>query len=74
MLLQNKQTGTLVEVLDVANLVNPAESKIQGQVQSGQEEQSPEDMDKQELVFPSGESLPQCWVDPDYQKNSPPGA
>ncbi|NJN86172.1 MAG: acetyltransferase [Leptolyngbyaceae cyanobacterium SL_7_1] len=74
MLLQNKQTGTLVEILDVANLVNPAEQNIQGQVQSGQEEQSPEAIAKQELSFPSGEDLPRCWVDPDYQKNSPPGS
>jgi hypothetical protein len=74
MLLKNKQTGTLVEILDVANLVNPAESKIQGQVQSGQEEQSPEAIDKQELGFPSGEDLPLCWVDPNYQKDSPPSS
>jgi hypothetical protein len=70
MLLQDKETGVLVKVLDTDALSNPVESKIQGKVQSGQEEQDAEEMDKQNLVFPSGESLPRCWIDADYQSKT----
>lgn len=70
MLLQDKQTGTLVEILDTAALVNPATSKIQGRIQEGQEEQDPEEMPKAQLIFPSGEELPRCWVDKNYQRVS----
>jgi hypothetical protein len=67
MLLQNKQTGTLIEVIDVKALVNPAEAQISGRVQEGQEEQDPEKFAKQNLIFPSGEELPKCWLDAEYQ-------
>jgi hypothetical protein len=66
MLLQNKQNGVLVEIEDTTTLVNPLENTICGRVQSGQEEQDPEEIAKSELVFPSGEQLPRCWVDADY--------
>jgi hypothetical protein len=36
-------------------------------IQEGQEEQEPESVQKQNLVFPSGESLPMCWIDADYR-------
>ncbi|MBD2460879.1 acetyltransferase [Oscillatoria sp. FACHB-1407] len=70
MLLQDKQSGSLVEVLDVADLVNPSTGQIQGRIQAGQEEQDPEDIAKEQLVFPSGEELPRCWVDQNYQRDS----
>ena len=66
MLLQDKQTGNLVEVLDLKELFNPVQDAIQGRVQSGQEEQDPEPISKSTLLFPSGESLPRCWIDADY--------
>ena len=68
MLLQNKENGTLVEVLDVQSLINPSQPKISGRVQEGQEEQEPEAIAKDTLIFPSGESLPRCWVDATYQE------
>jgi hypothetical protein len=67
MLLQNKQDGTLIKVLDVDTLINPSHDQVPGRTQSGQEEQDPETFSKQELVFPSGESLPQCWLDANYK-------
>lgn len=67
MLLQDKQTGTLIEILDIESLISPAEDQISGQIQEGEEEQDPEKFAKQGLVFPSGESLPKCWLDADYQ-------
>ncbi|MBE9170144.1 acetyltransferase [Pleurocapsales cyanobacterium LEGE 06147] len=69
MFLQSKQRGALVEVLDVNNLVDPVKDKVQAQVQAGQEEQEPEEYAKADLIFPSGESLPRCWVDADYRTN-----
>ncbi|MBW4659970.1 MAG: acetyltransferase [Drouetiella hepatica Uher 2000/2452] len=67
MLLQNKQTGVLIEIEDTVALINPAEEKVCGRVQSGEEEQDPEKVAKYELVFPSGEALPRCWVDAEYR-------
>ncbi|MCU0525915.1 MAG: acetyltransferase [Elainella sp. Prado103] len=67
MLLQDNQTGTLIEILDIQALINPVKDKVPGRIQEGQEEQDPESFEKQNLVFPSGESLPRCWQDADYQ-------
>jgi hypothetical protein len=68
MLLQNKENGTLVEILDIQEVISPAHDKIMVRVQDGQEEQDPESIQKQSLIFPSGESLPLCWIDADYRK------
>ena len=69
MLLHDKQKDALVEVLDLIALIDPNQSEISGQVQSGQEEQDPEPSSKADLIFPSGESLPRCWVDADYRNS-----
>jgi hypothetical protein len=68
MLLQKKENGTLVEVVDVQELVNPSQPKVTGRVQQGEEEQDPEAIAKDSLIFPSGESLPRCWIDASYNK------
>ncbi|WNZ24065.1 acetyltransferase [Leptolyngbya sp. NK1-12] len=70
MLLQIKQNDTLIEVLDLEALISPTHSTIPGRIQSGQEEQDPEEFPKQDLVFPSGEALPKCWLDADYNLKS----
>ena len=67
MLLQEKETGNLVEVMDFQSLINPNESEIIIQIQAGQEEQDPESLQKKNLSFPSGEDLPICWVDANYR-------
>ncbi|NJR40451.1 MAG: acetyltransferase [Leptolyngbyaceae cyanobacterium CSU_1_4] len=67
MLLHNKKKDALVEVLDLVALIDPNQREISGQVQSGQEEQDPEPTLKADLIFPSGENLPRCWVDADYR-------
>ncbi|HEY9640266.1 MAG TPA: acetyltransferase [Coleofasciculaceae cyanobacterium] len=67
MLLQDKQDGVLVEILDTVALINPSTHEVLGKIQSGQEEQEPENFDKSTLIFPSGENLPRCWVDASYQ-------
>lgn len=67
MLLHNKETDSLVEINDLKALINPAEGAVVAQSQSGEEEQDPEPMQKQNLIFPSGENLPRCWVDASYK-------
>ncbi len=63
MLLQEKRTGKLVEVMDVQSLINPVRSEITIRAQAGEEEQEPESQQKNNFVFPSGEDLPRCWLD-----------
>jgi hypothetical protein len=67
MLLQNKQDGTLVEILDIQEVISPNQHEVMARVQDGQEEQDPEPIEKQNLVFPSGENLPLCWLDANYR-------
>lgn len=67
MLLQDKQSGSLVKILELEDLYNPLSDKVQGRIQRGQNEQPPELMKKENLSFPSGEDLPVCWLDSDYR-------
>jgi hypothetical protein len=67
MFLKHKPTGDLVEVLDVGVLVNPSEKTVTGRLHAGEELQDPARFAKAELVFPSDEKLPHCWVDPNYK-------
>lgn len=67
MFLKSKSHGELVEILEVENLYDPFKQEILGRFHAGEEMQDPETFRKSELIFPSGESIPQCWLDPDYQ-------
>ena len=69
MLLQDKRTGSLVEVKDFQSLIDPFEEEIIIQIQSGEEEQDPESSQKRDFIFPSGEELPRCWLDANYKNN-----
>lgn len=68
MLLAEQSTGHLVEVLDLGELFNPFASQVTGCLHFGEEAQDPEPYDKAQLVFPSGEALPRCWVDANYRR------
>jgi hypothetical protein len=67
MFVKDIQDETLIKVLNPDDLFDPLQAQIQGQQQAGQGEQPPQAFDKSQLKFPSGEALPQCWTDPDYQ-------
>lgn len=69
MLLQDKQSGNLIEILDIEALFKPTENAVTGREQAGEEEQDPETFDKNSLVFPSGENLPRCWLDANYRNS-----
>jgi hypothetical protein len=68
MYLKQKSSGDLVEVLDVTALVDPCKDSIPGRFHWGEELQEPESFAKADLIFPSDESLPRCWIDPHYRE------
>ena len=67
MLLKEKTSGHIVEVLDLADLCESARSAVRGQLHYGEEAQDPAFFDKTALCFLSGEELPRCWTDPHYR-------
>ncbi len=70
MYLEDKQSGDLVEVLDLAVLVDPCVDSISGRLHAGEELQEPASFSKMALQFPSGEALPRCWLDPHYKDSA----
>jgi len=67
MYLMHKPSGELVEVLNLDSLFNPYQKDVNGRFLAGDELQAPAAFVKDDLVFPSGETLPRCWVNPAYQ-------
>lgn len=67
MFLKQRKDGHLVEVLGFNDLVNPIHKHMVGRLHYGEEMQDPEKFLKTELMFPSGEALPQCWLDVHYR-------
>ena len=61
--------GDLVEVLTLQDLFDPFQEEVVGRYQQGEEVQDLGKLKKAELIFPSGEALPQCWTDPHYRNN-----
>ncbi len=67
MFLMHKPTGDLIEILTLDQLFNPCVKEVTGVDHFGEEMQEPESYQKTELAFPSGESLPRCWLDAHYR-------
>ena len=67
MFLKDKSTGDLVEVLDMAAMVDPCRGELEGRYHAGEELQDPAKFVKDKLEFPSGEDLPRCWIDVGYR-------
>jgi hypothetical protein len=68
MFLRTRADGSIVEVLSLPQLFDPFAGSVQGRLHAGEELQEPEALVKTDLIFPSGESLPRCWMDPHYQQ------
>lgn len=68
MYLKHKTSSDLIEILDIKELIDPSRENVTGRSHVGEEMQEPTSFQKRELIFPSGEVLPQCWIDPDYKK------
>lgn len=67
MYLKHMRSGDLVEVIELPALFDPCAASIRGRIHAGEELQDPADFAKSDLVFPSGEGLPRCWLDPNYR-------
>ena len=67
MLLKERRTGHMVEVLSIIDLINLNHDEVVGRYQEGEEVQDPMKFKKSDLVFLSGEELPRCWTDPHYR-------
>lgn len=69
MFLKTRADGSLLEVMSLQQLADPFAAQVEGRLHAGEELQEPESYAKGELVFPSGEDLPRCWVDPAYKQD-----
>ncbi|MBY4678954.1 acetyltransferase [Marinobacterium arenosum] len=67
MYLKESASGHLVEVIALSDLFDPYQTELTGRSHYGEEAQDPERFEKRSLVFPSGETLPRCWLDPHYR-------
>jgi hypothetical protein len=67
MLLKERQTGHMVEVLSWIDLINLNCDEVVGRYQEGEDVQEPKRFKKTDLIFLSGEELPRCWTDPHYR-------
>jgi hypothetical protein len=67
MFLQNKFDEDLIEVLNTEDLFNPCTKEFLGRSHCGEEMQEPQMYSKAKMIFPSGEDLPVCWLEPDYR-------
>jgi hypothetical protein len=69
MFLQAKSNHEMLEVLSLNDLFDPFNKTLIGRYQHGEEVQEPEQFNKADLLFLSGESLPKCWLDAHYRDN-----
>ncbi|MDB9313897.1 acetyltransferase [Spirulina sp. CS-785/01] len=67
MFLEQRSTGYLIEVINLENLYKPSVPQVTGRSHAGEEKQDLAIYQKQDLRFPSGEDLPQCWINPNYR-------
>ena len=65
--LTHKPSGELVEVLNLDRLFNPLQSQVCGRFLAGAKLQELAAFDKDDLLFPTGENLPRCWVSPAHK-------
>jgi hypothetical protein len=67
MYLMHKPSGDLIEVLSLDRLFDPYQTEVNGRFHVGVQLPEPAAFGKGDLLFPSGEYLPRCWVDPMYK-------
>lgn len=67
MFLQIKNSHDLVKIVDFQELIDPNSEIVHARDQEGEEEQDIDIYQKADLVFPSGEKLPRCWLDANYR-------
>ncbi len=67
MFLKEKNSKHLVEVLSLEELFDPMKPTFKGRLNIGEEMPEADRFEKSKVCFPSGESLPRCWVDVHYR-------
>jgi hypothetical protein len=67
MFVKQKSSGHLIEVLEIQDLYDPSKSTFKGRLNIGEDLPEPEQFNKADAIFPSGEPLPRCWVDAHYR-------
>ena len=67
MLLMEKESGHLIEVLEPAEVFDPFKDSFSGRLDFGEDVAEPDTFKKVSVSFPSGENLPKCWKDPHYR-------
>ncbi|MBL4827814.1 MAG: acetyltransferase [Spongiibacteraceae bacterium] len=70
MFLKERENGHLLAIVNINDLFNPYMKTLSCRGQYGEEEQDPENYPKKDLLFPSDEELPKCWLEPDYRGGS----
>jgi len=70
MFLKHSTKDDLVEILTLNDLFDPFCTTVVGRFQHGEEAQDPEKFNKTDLQFPSGETLPRCWLDAHYRDSA----
>ena len=68
MFLKHVPSGDLVEVLDLPAVIDPSSPNVRVREYINDQLQRPDNIPKSELVFPSGEALPRCWIDSHYRE------
>jgi hypothetical protein len=72
MFLKYRPTDDFVEILDLSALFDPFRTAVRGRLHAGEELQDDSMFEKSDLVFPSAEALPRCWVDGNYKEHCAP--
>ncbi len=67
MFLSHRDDNSLVEVLNLTQLFDPFSATVEARLHAGEELQDAAPFRKDELSFPSGETLPRCWTTPNYR-------
>lgn len=67
MLLMQKSTGHLVEVMELKELFDPFMDSFTGRLSYGEDLPEAEKFKKSDVTFQSGEFLPKCWLDSHYR-------
>jgi len=70
MFLKLKASGDLVRVDNTEALFDPFIATLAVRRQAGEEEGDPVMQAKADMIFPSDEALPRCWVDAHYRISS----
>jgi len=67
MLVRNVNNGDLAQVENLEQLTDPNEKTVMIHYFAGEEIGDSTSANKTDFVFPSGEALPKCWLDPHYR-------